>query len=142
MEREVRKNFLSLISLPVLSSSHGSTPFFSQKNNLKSCVLWGSPASVTQSSVTPKVLRYRDAAIYMGISHGRLRNLVSEGRGPASVTYGKRDRAFPIAALNGLSTSGQLAINLLRQNPSPSNVGQAVPARPNNATRNRWHIGP
>ncbi|MFS8371061.1 hypothetical protein [Acetobacter indonesiensis] len=97
---------------------------------------------MTQSSVTPKVLRYRDAAIYMGISHGRLRNLVSEGRGPASVTYGKRDRAFPIAALNGLSTSGQLAINLLRQNPSPSNVGQAVPARPNNATRNRWHIGP
>lgn len=62
--------------------------------------LLGSPASLAQSPVTPKVLRYRDAATYLGISHGRLRNLVSEGRGPASVTYGKRDRAFPIAALD------------------------------------------
>lgn len=55
---------------------------------------------MTDAPVRPKVLRYAAAAAYLGISHGRLRNLVSMGIGPDSVTYGKRDRSFPIAALD------------------------------------------
>ncbi|WP_082785518.1 helix-turn-helix transcriptional regulator [Gluconobacter japonicus] len=51
-------------------------------------------------SVPPAVLTYPQAAEYLGISPGRLRNLKWMRRGPKSVTYGKRDIRFRISDLN------------------------------------------
>jgi len=51
-------------------------------------------------SVRPAVLTYPQAAQYLGISEGRLRNLKWMKIGPRSVTYGKRDIRFRISDLD------------------------------------------
>lgn len=51
-------------------------------------------------SVRPAVLTYPQAAEYLGISQGRLRNLKWMRQGPRSVTYGKRDIRFRISDLD------------------------------------------
>ncbi len=46
------------------------------------------------------VLTYREAATYLGLTYGSMRNLISEGKGPRSVSYFGRDRRFAIADLD------------------------------------------
>ena len=57
-------------------------------------------ASELPEGMKPAVLTYVQAAEYLGISPGRLRNLKWMGRGPRSVTYGTRDVRFRIADLD------------------------------------------
>ncbi|WP_415489428.1 helix-turn-helix transcriptional regulator [Acetobacter sp.] len=57
-------------------------------------------ASELPEGMRPAVLTYVQAAEYLGISPGRLRNLKWMGRGPRSVTYGTRDVRFRIADLD------------------------------------------
>ncbi|MFT8717904.1 helix-turn-helix transcriptional regulator [Acetobacter sp.] len=48
----------------------------------------------------PAVLKYDQAATYLGISPGRLRNLMWLGIGPRKISYGKRDVRFRVQDLN------------------------------------------
>lgn len=57
-------------------------------------------ASELPEGMRPAVLTYGQAAEYLCISPGRLRNLKWMGRGPRSVTYGIRDVRFRIADLD------------------------------------------
>ncbi|MCX2563701.1 helix-turn-helix transcriptional regulator [Acetobacter thailandicus] len=50
--------------------------------------------------LTPAVLNYESAAAYLGISPGRLRNLMWLGIGPKKISYGKRDVRFRVQDLN------------------------------------------
>lgn len=52
------------------------------------------------SGLTPAVLNYESAAAYLGISPGRLRNLMWLGIGPRKISYGKRDVRFRVQDLN------------------------------------------
>ena len=48
----------------------------------------------------PAVMDTRQAAQYLGVSYGRLRNLLWLGKGPKSFNYGKRDRRFRVSDLD------------------------------------------
>ncbi|MFT8420088.1 MAG: helix-turn-helix domain-containing protein [Gluconacetobacter sp.] len=48
----------------------------------------------------PAVMDTKEAAEYMGISYGRLRNLIWMGLGPRSFSYGKRDRRFRVSDID------------------------------------------
>ena len=48
----------------------------------------------------PAVLGYEDAARYLGISTGRLRNLKWLGIAPPHISYGKRDVRFRVVDLD------------------------------------------
>lgn len=48
----------------------------------------------------PAVLGYEDAARYLGISTGRLRNLKWLGMAPPHISYGKRDVRFRVIDLD------------------------------------------
>ncbi|WP_336764315.1 helix-turn-helix domain-containing protein [Asaia sp. VD9] len=48
----------------------------------------------------PAVLNYEDAARYLGISSGRLRNLKWMGIAPKSISYGRRDVRFRVTDLD------------------------------------------
>lgn len=48
----------------------------------------------------PAVLGYEDAARYLGVSSGRLRNLKWLGMAPPHISYGKRDVRFRVIDLD------------------------------------------
>ncbi|ACI50266.1 helix-turn-helix domain-containing protein [Gluconacetobacter sp. 1b LMG 1731] len=53
-----------------------------------------------ESRRLPAVMDYKQAAEYLGVSHGRLRNLMWLGCGPKSFSFGKRDRRFRVSDLD------------------------------------------
>lgn len=53
-----------------------------------------------QSRRLPAVMDSRQAAEYLGVSYGRLRNLLWLGLGPRSFSFGKRDRRFRVSDLD------------------------------------------
>lgn len=52
-----------------------------------------------EPNIRPAVLNVPDAARFLGISEGRLRNLLWMRSGPKSFSYGKRDRRFRVEDL-------------------------------------------
>ncbi|MBB2164637.1 helix-turn-helix domain-containing protein [Gluconacetobacter sp. 1b LMG 1731] len=48
----------------------------------------------------PAVMDSKQAAEYLGLSYGRLRNLLWLGLGPKSFSFGKRDRRFRVSDLD------------------------------------------
>ncbi|MBB2158343.1 helix-turn-helix domain-containing protein [Gluconacetobacter diazotrophicus] len=53
-----------------------------------------------QSRHLPAVMDSKQAAEYLGVSYGRLRNLLWLGLGPKSFSFGKRDRRFRVSDLD------------------------------------------
>ncbi|GBQ31290.1 hypothetical protein AA12717_3714 [Gluconacetobacter sacchari DSM 12717] len=53
-----------------------------------------------QSRRLPAVMDSKQAAEYLGVSYGRLRNLLWLGLGPKSFSFGKRDRRFRVSDLD------------------------------------------
>ncbi|MBB2154788.1 helix-turn-helix domain-containing protein [Gluconacetobacter diazotrophicus] len=53
-----------------------------------------------QSRRLPAVMDSKQAAEYLGVSYGRLRNLIWLGLGPKSFSFGKRDRRFRVSDLD------------------------------------------
>ncbi|MFS3136170.1 helix-turn-helix transcriptional regulator [Gluconacetobacter sacchari] len=76
-----------------------------------------------QSRRLPAVMDSKQAAEYLGVSYGRLRNLLWLGLGPKSFSFGKRDRRFRVSDLDAFIAAkvGDVA---------PAAVVQRGPGRP------------
>jgi len=59
----------------------------------------------------PAVMDSKQAAQYLGVSYGRLRNLLWRGHGPKSFSYGKRDRRFRVSDLDDFINKKVIANN-------------------------------
>jgi len=89
--------------------------------------------------LTPAALRYPEAAAYIGICVGTLRNWVSEGKGPISVILGKRGRRFRVSDLDAFLSSHLVSLNTETVQLQPRRRGR--PAKSETAIRRRSWVG-
>ncbi len=104
---------------PLRLLSVDDSPTRSQRNRI---------VNTSSRCVTPAALRYPEAADYIGISTGTLRNWVSEGKGPISVVLGKRGRRFRISDLDAFLSSHLVSRDSVTDQLQPRRRGRPAKA--------------